>query len=77
MEALSPSTLPVDDNVNPYAFCIDLNGEWFMRKGAMIAHYGQIGFEGITAASVAGLVARTSPARSTPSSGWSPAAPAS
>lgn len=44
-----PNTLPVDDNLNPYAFCIDLNGEWFTAKGAMIAYYGSIDFSGVAA----------------------------
>ncbi|MEU7165038.1 AIM24 family protein [Streptomyces morookaense] len=40
-------TLPADDNVNPYAFCVDLDGQWFLQKGKMIAYYGQIAFHGI------------------------------
>jgi uncharacterized protein (AIM24 family) len=47
---LTPATLPHDDNVNPYAFCVALDGQWFLRKGAMIAYYGQMRFEGLTAA---------------------------
>ena len=42
-----PYTLPSDDNVNPYAFCVDLDGQWFLQKGKMIAYYGQIDFHGI------------------------------
>jgi len=41
---LNPANLPVDDNINPYSFCVDLAGEWFMQKGRMIAYYGQIKF---------------------------------
>ncbi len=41
---LNPLTLPSDDNINPYAFSVDLTGEWFMQKGRMIAYYGQIKF---------------------------------
>ncbi|GAA3044639.1 hypothetical protein GCM10020000_25350 [Streptomyces olivoverticillatus] len=41
------TTLPVDDNVNPYAFSVDLKGQWFLQKGKMIAYYGQISFHGI------------------------------
>jgi len=41
------TTLPANDNVNPYAFCVDLNGQWFLQKGKMIAYYGQIDFHGI------------------------------
>ncbi|MEU6114689.1 AIM24 family protein [Streptomyces sp. NPDC047117] len=40
-------SLPVDDNVNPYAFSVDLNGQWFLQKGKMVAYYGQIEFQGI------------------------------
>ncbi|MBB5116927.1 Ser or Arg-related nuclear matrix protein [Streptomyces eurocidicus] len=40
-------TLPVDDNVNPYAFSVDLDGQWFLQKGKMIAYYGRIDFHGI------------------------------
>ena len=47
--ALNPATLPVDDNINPYAFCVDLVGEWFMQKGRMIAYYGQIRFTPLNA----------------------------
>jgi uncharacterized protein (AIM24 family) len=45
---LSPATLPATDNVNPYAFCVDLRGDWFMHKGKMIAYYGQIRFAALT-----------------------------
>ncbi|MEU6401170.1 AIM24 family protein [Streptomyces sp. NPDC046985] len=42
-----PATLPVDDNVNPYAFCVDLQAsQWFLQKGKMIAYYGAIEFNG-------------------------------
>ncbi|MFI6983052.1 AIM24 family protein [Embleya sp. NPDC050154] len=40
-------TLPEDDNVNPYAFCVALDGEWFVQKGKMIAYYGRIKFEAL------------------------------
>ncbi|MGP3924840.1 AIM24 family protein [Streptomyces sp. 8N616] len=42
-----PHTLPADDNVNGYTFCVDLNGQWFLQKGKMIAYYGGIDFHGI------------------------------
>lgn len=55
---LSPGTLPVDDNINPYAFCVALDGDWFMQKGKMIAYYGQVRFEPLTAmSSLASMVA--------------------
>jgi hypothetical protein len=44
---LDPHTLPVDDNVNAYTFCVDLKGQWFLQKGKMIAYYGRIDFHGI------------------------------
>ena len=48
MQTWTAASLPAADNVNPYAFCVDLQGEWFLRKGAMIAHYGSIRFEAVT-----------------------------
>ncbi|WP_441250216.1 AIM24 family protein [Kitasatospora sp. McL0602] len=42
-----PYTLPVNDNVNPYAFSVDLNGPYYLQKGKMIAYYGDIRFSGI------------------------------
>ncbi|RXS84537.1 MULTISPECIES: AIM24 family protein [Streptomyces] len=41
------SSLPSDDNVHAYAFSVELNGQWFLQKGKMIAYYGQIDFHGI------------------------------
>lgn len=49
MDTFSAASLPSGDNVNPYAFCVDLQGEWFVKKGAMIAHYGSVTFEAVTA----------------------------
>ncbi|GAA3180098.1 MULTISPECIES: AIM24 family protein [Streptomyces] len=40
-------TLPRNDNVNPYAFSVELQGQWFLQKGKMIAYYGAIDFHGI------------------------------
>lgn len=57
-QPLNPSTLPVDDNINPYSFCVNLSGEWFIQKGKMIAYYGQMRFEPLAATSVSGLVAQ-------------------
>lgn len=42
-----PYTLPSNDNVNPYAFSVDLDGQWFLQKGRMIAYYGQAEFHAI------------------------------
>ncbi|ONM48987.1 AIM24 family protein [Nocardia donostiensis] len=49
-QILSPMTLGDSDNIpgNSYAYCIDLNKPWFMRKGAMIAYYGQMRFQLLT-----------------------------
>lgn len=41
------STLPADDNVNPYCFSVDLNGAYYLQKGKMIAYYGEMRFSGI------------------------------
>jgi uncharacterized protein (AIM24 family) len=49
VDSFSAATLPSGDNVNPYAFCVDLRGDWFVKKGAMIAHYGTITFQAVTA----------------------------
>lgn len=45
-------TLPVDDNVNPYAFAVQLNGSYFLQKGKMVAYYGDISFRGVGAGMV-------------------------
>jgi uncharacterized protein (AIM24 family) len=42
-----PYSLPDDDNVNPYAFSVALDGQWFLQKGKMIAYYGQVDFHAI------------------------------
>ncbi|MFE9337220.1 AIM24 family protein [Streptomyces sp. NPDC007063] len=51
------ASLPANDNVNPYAFCVELDGQWFLQKGKMIAYYGQIDFHGIGHGPLDGLVA--------------------
>ena len=48
--------LPADDNVNPYAFCKDVSGEVFIQKGKMIAYYGSLRFESISAGSYDRLI---------------------
>ncbi|WP_179470932.1 AIM24 family protein [Mycolicibacterium vinylchloridicum] len=57
-QVVNPSNLPPDDNVpdNHYAFHINLTAPWFMRKGAMIAYYGQIEFRALTTGLHAGLL---------------------
>ncbi|OEV11761.1 AIM24 family protein [Streptomyces nanshensis] len=56
-QVLDVSTLPSDDNVNPYTFCVELNGRWFLQKGKMIAYYGQIDFNGVGHGHLDALVA--------------------
>lgn len=42
-----PMTLPANDNVNKYTFCVELSGsQWFLQKGKMIAYYGRIDYNG-------------------------------
>lgn len=40
-------SLPSNDNLNPYSFCVDVQGEMFIRKGKMIAYYGNLRFEAL------------------------------
>lgn len=41
-----PQSLPQDDNISPYAYCVDVGtNQWFIQKGRMIAYYGQMQFE--------------------------------
>lgn len=56
-EVLDPGSLPADDNINHYAFCVDLNGQWFMQKGKMVAYYGDIRFDGLGAGPLDSLIA--------------------
>ncbi len=57
-QPLNPVTLPTNDNVNPYAFCVELGPDWFIQKGAMIAYYGNLQFHALnTYGSVAAFVA--------------------
>ncbi|WP_018656530.1 AIM24 family protein [Actinomadura flavalba] len=54
----SAATLPANDNVSSYAFGVELNGgRWFAQKGKMIAYYGQISFEALSAGPLDSLVA--------------------
>lgn len=48
LDVFDPNTLPTNDNVNPYAFSISLDKNWFLAKGAMIAYYGDARFEAVT-----------------------------
>ena len=57
IQTWSPQTLPTDDNINPYSFCVDLNGQYFVQKGRMIAYYGQMKFEALNAGALSNLIA--------------------
>ncbi|GGJ21657.1 AIM24 family protein [Deinococcus roseus] len=47
MDLLNPNTLPVNDNINPYAFSVDVVKDYIVRKGKMIAYYGNLRFEAL------------------------------
>lgn len=57
-QILNPMNLGDSDNLpgNDYAYCIDLVKPWFMRKGAMIAYYGQMQFRVLTHGLQGGLL---------------------
>ena len=43
------ASLPADDNVNHYAYSVDVGTRpWFIQKGRMIAYTGQMRFESVT-----------------------------
>lgn len=41
----NPTTLPKNDNLNRFAYVIDVQDQMFIRKGKMIAYYGGLRFE--------------------------------
>ncbi len=45
MTIYNPMSLPKNDNLNRFAFVIDVNDHMFIRKGKMIAFYGDLSFE--------------------------------
>jgi uncharacterized protein (AIM24 family) len=45
MTIYNPATLPKGDNLNRFAFVIDVQEQIFIRKGKMIAFYGALRFE--------------------------------
>ncbi|GEM48198.1 AIM24 family protein [Deinococcus cellulosilyticus] len=47
MTILNVNTLPVNDNINPYAFSVDVVKDYIVRKGKMIAYYGNLRFEAL------------------------------
>jgi uncharacterized protein (AIM24 family) len=52
----NPQTLPVDDNINAYSYCVDLNGEFFVASGRMIAYYGNMKFESLNAVGLQAMI---------------------
>ncbi|MGV8122665.1 MAG: hypothetical protein AB2L14_23135 [Candidatus Xenobiia bacterium LiM19] len=40
-------TLPVYDNLNRFSFAIEVTAPFFIRKGKMIAYYGNLRFEAL------------------------------
>jgi uncharacterized protein (AIM24 family) len=52
----TPATLPSDDNVNPYAYSVEVRGEMIIRKGKMIAYYGRLQFESLATGSLSGML---------------------
>lgn len=55
----NPSNLPSDDNVNRFAYCMDVRGDAVVRKGKMIAYYGQLRFESMGGSGVGALVSES------------------
>jgi uncharacterized protein (AIM24 family) len=47
MQTYTPTSLPQDDNINPYAFCVQVVKDFIIRKGKMIAYYGNLRFESV------------------------------
>lgn len=45
MTLYNPASLPKNDNLNRFAFAIDVQENLFIRKGKMIAYYGALRFE--------------------------------
>src|SRR5690606_1293164 len=41
------ATLPQNDNINRFSYCIDVKSHVFIQKGKMIAYYGSLKFEDI------------------------------
>lgn len=50
------NSLPDADNVNPYAYSLAVNGEVIMQRGKMIAYYGQLKFEAMTATGLGAFI---------------------
>lgn len=57
IRSYNPQSLPSDDNINSYSFCVDVNGSYFAQRGKMIAYYGQLKFEALSVGSLSSLIA--------------------
>jgi uncharacterized protein (AIM24 family) len=47
MTSYNPHNLPKNDNLSRFAFVVDVEEEIFIRRGKMIAYYGQLQFESL------------------------------
>lgn len=47
MTVYNPNNLPKNDNLNRFAFVVDVKEQIFIRKGKMIAFYGNLSFEAL------------------------------
>lgn len=57
MTIYNPDTLPKNDNLNRFSYVIDVKEQIFIRKGKMIAFYGELRFEAM-GSSVLDLIVR-------------------
>ncbi|NHZ37013.1 AIM24 family protein [Massilia rubra] len=57
MTIYNPANLPRNDNLNRFAFVVDVTDQIFIRKGKMIAFYGNLSFEAM-GSSVVEMLAR-------------------
>jgi uncharacterized protein (AIM24 family) len=47
MHTYNPTNLPKNDNLSRFAFVVDVEREMYLRKGKMIAYYGQLQFNAL------------------------------
>lgn len=47
MHIYNPTNLPKNDNLSRFAFVVDVEREMYLRKGKMIAYYGQLRFDAL------------------------------
>lgn len=57
MTIYNPANLPKNDNLNRFAFVVDVTEQIFIRKGKMIAFYGSLSFEAM-GSSIVDILAR-------------------